>query len=501
MRFLVGVLTIALTNGLEAQTVRGQVTDSVSRTPLAGAFLTLVDSIGSERARAITDAAGQFTLTAPEPGTYRLRSKRIGFRPYFSPALALHSGETMWYSAAIDPIPIALREVVVAGERQCDVEAGASVAALWEEVREALAAVAWTSRSPAYWYQISHFDRELDARGKRRIRDSTWIETGFQQIPFRSAPASDLVARGYVVVEDDGTWTYQAPDADVLLSDPFLRTHCFETKAGHGETAGFVGLAFTPARDRSLPDVAGTLWLDQQTSELRHLEFNYTRLPHQLNEARAGGRVEFMRVPTGAWIVRDWVIRMPLARITRTPVAQDPVPIVVGFLEHGGSALEIKTQRGTVVYRADGRADTLALAAAQPAPLAPAPPAAPAPPPPPPPPPVVTPVPDTGRRHAMVRDHNVLTAEEFQGTTATDALGLVQHYRPNWLHYRGPVSILNTAAGILQVYVDGSHLGDWNRLHEISARDVQEMRFYSGPDATMRHGVGNAGGAIEIQTR
>src|SRR5436309_1442614 len=119
MRFLVGVLTIALTNGLEAQTVRGQVTDSVSRTPLAGAFLTLVDSSGSERARAITDVAGQFTLTAPEPGTYRLRSKRIGFRPYFSPALALHSGETMWYSAAIDPIPIALREVVVAGERQC----------------------------------------------------------------------------------------------------------------------------------------------------------------------------------------------------------------------------------------------------------------------------------------------------------------------------------------------------------------------------------------------
>src|SRR5207245_6263264 len=99
-------------------------------------------------------------------------------------------------------------------------------------------------------YDITHLDRQHGERGKRRIRDSTWIETGFQQIPFRSAPASDLVARGYVVVEDDGTWTYQAPDADVLLSDPFLRTHCFETKAGHGETAGFVGLAFTPARDR-----------------------------------------------------------------------------------------------------------------------------------------------------------------------------------------------------------------------------------------------------------
>jgi len=136
--FALAIAAVAQPGGaaaLAAQTIRGQLVDSVSRAPLSGAFLTLVDSSGSERARAITDVAGQFTLSAPEPGTYRLRSKRIGFRPYFSPALALHSGETRTYNAAVDPIPIALREVVVAGERQCDVEAGASVAALWEEVR------------------------------------------------------------------------------------------------------------------------------------------------------------------------------------------------------------------------------------------------------------------------------------------------------------------------------------------------------------------------------
>src|SRR5438067_5738643 len=213
------VVVAAPSMALAAQTIRGQLVDSISRTPLSGAFLTLVDSSGSERARAITDITGQFILTAPEPGSYRLRSKRIGFRPYFSAALALRSGETTTYNAAIDPIPIALREVVIAGERQCDVEAGASVAALWEEVREALAAVAWTSRSPAYWYQINHFTREVDTGGKRRRADSTWVETGFQQVPFRSAPVADLVAQGYVVQERDGTWTYHAPDADVLLSD------------------------------------------------------------------------------------------------------------------------------------------------------------------------------------------------------------------------------------------------------------------------------------------
>src|SRR5260370_9980981 len=165
MRLRAGAFAVAIAGvgqpggaaALAAQTIRGQLVDSVSRAPLSGAFLTLVDSSGSERARAITDVAGQFTLSAPEPGTYRLRSKRIGFRPYFSPALALHSGETRTYNAAVDPIPIALREVVVAGERQCDVEAGASVAALWEEVRAAFAAVAWEGGFPRDRDQIRQF--------------------------------------------------------------------------------------------------------------------------------------------------------------------------------------------------------------------------------------------------------------------------------------------------------------------------------------------------------
>src|SRR5437867_6201390 len=71
-----------------AQTVRGLLTDSVSRAPLAGAFLTLIDERGAERARAMTNGAGEFTLNAPAAGTYRLRSKRTGFRPLISPPLA-----------------------------------------------------------------------------------------------------------------------------------------------------------------------------------------------------------------------------------------------------------------------------------------------------------------------------------------------------------------------------------------------------------------------------
>jgi len=56
-----------------AQTVRGLLTDSVSRSPLPGAFLTLVDDKGVERARVMTNPAGEFVVTAPAAGSYRLR--------------------------------------------------------------------------------------------------------------------------------------------------------------------------------------------------------------------------------------------------------------------------------------------------------------------------------------------------------------------------------------------------------------------------------------------
>lgn len=159
------VVALALVAGfgrdVHAQTVRGKLTDSISNTPLTSAFLTLVDAQGVERARAITNGTGEFTLTAPLTGTYRIRSKRIGFRPYVSAPLTLGPGETVTFNAAIAPIPIPLEQVVVAGERQCDVDAGASVAALWEEVKEALAAVAWTSKAHGYWYQVTQFERDV----------------------------------------------------------------------------------------------------------------------------------------------------------------------------------------------------------------------------------------------------------------------------------------------------------------------------------------------------
>jgi hypothetical protein len=503
MRFpLVLVLAALVAPGaLPAQSVRGQLTDSITRVRLPGAFLTLVDERGVEQARTMTNGAGEFLLTAPAAGVYRLRSKRIGFRPHFSPALTLRAGETIAYTAAVDPIPVALQEVVVAGDRQCDIEAGASVAALWDEVREALGAVSWTSRVPGYWFETTVFERDASPSGRPRGRDSVRHEIGYQKIAFRNyATNAELETQGYVIVTDTG-WIYRAPDADVLLSATFLRTHCFETRAGRGETAGLIGLMFTSARDRTAPDISGTMWVDGKTSELRWMDFNYVRLPQDVVSSRAGGHIEFMRLPSGVWIVRDWVIRMPYAQMKQRPMAMGTELQVIGFREKGGSADLIKARDGTIVYgTAPAAPPATTVATAPPVPLAA--------------PPETTstaptadsaslPPPQAPARTASVarrRNPNLIEQPEIEGSTALDAYALIQEARPNWLHSRGPISIRDPNAGVLQVYLNGSQFGDVNKLREIQRREIRELRFYSAADAQMRFGLGHGGGVIDVST-
>src|SRR5438046_9083045 len=105
MRPLWLALVVLSTGTLEAQTVRGQLVDSISRAPVAGAFVTLVDERGVERARAITNDAGQYLVTAPAAGNYHGRSKLTGVRAYVPPALPLSSGGATTHNTGMDATP------------------------------------------------------------------------------------------------------------------------------------------------------------------------------------------------------------------------------------------------------------------------------------------------------------------------------------------------------------------------------------------------------------
>jgi hypothetical protein len=118
-----------------------------------------------------------------------------------------------------------------------------------------------------------------------------------------------------------------------------------------------VGLGFEPVADRRLTDIAGVLWLDPRSAELRDLEFHYTNLG-QWAGTRAGGSITFARLPSGAWVIRKWYIRAPVPLVRRRlagaevrlrPLAMVDTVGIAGFQEEGAWVTTVLTARGSRV--------------------------------------------------------------------------------------------------------------------------------------------------------
>ena len=80
-------------------------------------------------------------------------------------------------------------------------------------------------------------------------------------------------------------------------------------------------------------------------------------------------------------------------------------------------------------------------------------------------------------------------------------MALVQEFRPNWLRSRGVISIHDQSAGDVRVYLNGVATGGVNRLREIRAEEVRELRHLGAAEAQQRYGLGHGGGVIEVWTR
>ncbi len=349
MKHLLRALPFLLCAGappLSAQAVRGELVDDRGR-PVGAAFVILHDSAGAPARRALSRADGRFLLPAPGPGVYTLRAERIGYGTAVSPPLRLSAGDTLDYRMRASGAAVTLEGITVSAGSRCDVRPaqGVAAAALWEEARKALSVSAWAGEEDRVRVALVQFRRQLDGQGKVVSEQLTGSEEGPSRTPFASAPAEQLARDGYRQVRRNETW-YFAPDANTLLSDAFLDTHCFRAVVGRGAEEGLVGLAFAPAGRRSVPDVQGTLWIDRRTRELRHLDYRYTRLPLVEDHRLVGGRVEFERLPNGAWIVDRWFIRMPLTRAPYRVGRNVGQPVLIGFVESGGEVREIRDAQG-----------------------------------------------------------------------------------------------------------------------------------------------------------
>ena len=343
---------------LIAQTVSGRLIDGLARVPVDKAFIVLLDDAGSELDRVLTNPLGQFSVTAPGAGTFQLRSERIGFRAGLSDPFEVVADGNHDIEMLVNPVVIRLDTLTVSGDsKRCRLvgEQGMETATVWEEARKALTGIAWGESGQVFTYEIRYFNRYFEENGRLNHERSANIRRA-RVMPFTNPDASELQEGGYAIErgEREDSSEYYAPDAAVFFSEVFLQHHCFKLTRDD-DFEGLVGLQFEPTRGRDVPDVEGTLWIDEETAELRRMELNYTDLRSHIRRRHARAEVDFARLENGTWFVQRWLIHMPIVRIDRPRIggATRRQEQLFGFKEEGSEVLRVLGRRREVLFEAE----------------------------------------------------------------------------------------------------------------------------------------------------
>jgi hypothetical protein len=319
-----------------AQDVRGVVrTDAGDG--VSGVMVLLLDDVRAVHA-GITDRAGAFALRAPRPGSYRVRVEGIGYATADVGPLDVDASGVADLDVRLEIRPLALTALEVAGTSQCAVRPGDGMPAhaLWEEAAKALRSTALLQELELIEYSVATWEREVVlARG--RVHTERHPPQLVRGRPFTTRSPAELTAGGWVE-EQAGEVLYHGPDAQVLLSDEFLDTHCIRVETRGADRRGLIGIAFEPVRGRGVPGIEGVLWLDDVSGELQYLTYDYTGLDSP-RIAPAGGRIEFDRLAGGGWIVQRWWIRMLRTVPERSGNSRR---VTQGYLEMGGEVSDVR---------------------------------------------------------------------------------------------------------------------------------------------------------------
>ncbi len=351
---------LLLPHGMQAQTVRGLVRERATMTPLSSVVVELVDSAMTVRSRALSTEAGEYHMRAPEAGSYRLRVRRLGFRPELSGPFQLGPDREVVRALDVESQRITLDAIRVDSRANCahvrNQDDASDSFALWEQVRTALSAMQLSAGMRGLGATIVSYQRSLNPRNGKVLEHHSSIGSGVTTRPWKSARPDALRQDGYVVADEQGWVTYFAPDIDLLISDGFLADHCL--RVDPRSDARRVGIAFAPVKERKLPDIEGTIWLQGDTIALQRLEFAYTELERAQREAGAGGEMEFVRARNGAWFIRRWNIRMPIVA-TRTEKAsgvRSRAVFIDTYVKHvqveGGELAVLTIGKDTLLSRA-----------------------------------------------------------------------------------------------------------------------------------------------------
>ena len=111
-----------------------------------------------------------------------------------------------------------------------------------------------------------------------------------------------------------------------------------------------------------------------------------------------------------------------------------------------------------------------------------------------------------GGASAKAQNPSVISLDEIEESSASNAYEVIQRLRPSFLRTRGAVHGTPGATNAIEmvdlvVYLNENRLGGTDQLRQIATTDIREIRYFNSSEATTKWGTGHSAGAIQIVSR
>jgi hypothetical protein len=257
-----------------------------------------------------TDSEGRFSLRGVTAGRVRIVAKHIGHTP-LDTTLDVADGDSLTLRLELALVSIQLPAVHTLAKEcahlgESSPKLGAALAALFEQLKQNAERNRLLSRSYPFEIDIERKITKPEPSLEARFVAFDTVRRASQR-DWQYAPGRLLGTREYMGGIFGGTWTTVAiPELSDFADETFLNFHCFDysgLEVVDGDS--LLRVDFIPAPTVHDPDVAGAIFLDPKTYQIRVTFISLVNLTKKLRE-RIGGqsiRVTFKEVVPGVPIL------------------------------------------------------------------------------------------------------------------------------------------------------------------------------------------------------
>jgi hypothetical protein len=273
----------------QSATIAGQVVVKGSDISVGYAVVGLMPG-GREQ---FSDGDGRFSLRLSPPGRVTLSARRIGYAP-LDTTFDVGAGDSIRVRLELSLVTVRLPAVyslanACAHPGGANAELSAELLVLFEQVKQNAERNRLLSRSYPFETTVERKITRPEPKLEARFIAFDTVRVPSER-PWRYAPGKMLGTREYEPGVFGGKWlTVTTPELADFADDRFLENHCFDFGGMDVvDSDTLLRIDFRPSPTVHDPDIAGTMFLDHATFQLRVTEVTLVNLNKQLKQQISG---------------------------------------------------------------------------------------------------------------------------------------------------------------------------------------------------------------------